>query len=258
MNDWSIDSELLQQLDERMQEGYKLSASIERAKVWTELWQDLKKVMHERGIRSVEDLDEAFDGIQSIYNWAMDFDMELHNAAIDDHSYNKIRIEFCEDYVSYSRDKLEQNVLELRRSAAETYFGMGNYEEGERQFASMMESLPTYGWGWIGWSDQYGLWAKNGTKDYEKATQLLLNALQVKDLDSRSDVLERLADVYKERGMKAEKHQTRQLLEKEMKTSSMNNARQSSTMQAPAISVKVGRNDPCTCGSGKKYKKCCG
>ncbi len=22
--------------------------------------------------------------------------------------------------------------------------------------------------------------------------------------------------------------------------------------------VKVGRNDPCTCGSGKKYKKCCG
>lgn len=25
-----------------------------------------------------------------------------------------------------------------------------------------------------------------------------------------------------------------------------------------AISSKVGRNDPCTCGSGKKYKKCCG
>ena len=21
---------------------------------------------------------------------------------------------------------------------------------------------------------------------------------------------------------------------------------------------KVGRNDPCHCGSGKKYKKCCG
>ena len=21
---------------------------------------------------------------------------------------------------------------------------------------------------------------------------------------------------------------------------------------------KVGRNDPCTCGSGKKYKQCCG
>jgi hypothetical protein len=25
-----------------------------------------------------------------------------------------------------------------------------------------------------------------------------------------------------------------------------------------AVSQKVGRNDPCPCGSGKKYKKCCG
>ena len=22
--------------------------------------------------------------------------------------------------------------------------------------------------------------------------------------------------------------------------------------------IKIGRNDPCLCGSGKKYKKCCG
>jgi SEC-C motif-containing protein len=29
--------------------------------------------------------------------------------------------------------------------------------------------------------------------------------------------------------------------------------------KAPTIRVShVGRNDPCTCGSGKKYKKCCG
>ena len=27
---------------------------------------------------------------------------------------------------------------------------------------------------------------------------------------------------------------------------------------APAAKKKVGRNDPCPCGSGKKFKKCCG
>jgi len=27
---------------------------------------------------------------------------------------------------------------------------------------------------------------------------------------------------------------------------------------APVRVVSVGRNDPCTCGSGKKYKHCCG
>jgi SEC-C motif domain protein len=26
----------------------------------------------------------------------------------------------------------------------------------------------------------------------------------------------------------------------------------------PAVSQKVGRNDACPCGSGRKYKKCCG
>jgi preprotein translocase subunit SecA len=27
---------------------------------------------------------------------------------------------------------------------------------------------------------------------------------------------------------------------------------------APIVTAKVGRNDPCPCGSGKKYKKCHG
>lgn len=35
---------------------------------------------------------------------------------------------------------------------------------------------------------------------------------------------------------------------------------QSSAREVPTVRVspKVGRNDPCPCGSGKKYKKCCG
>ncbi|MBQ7376919.1 MAG: preprotein translocase subunit SecA [Clostridia bacterium] len=32
----------------------------------------------------------------------------------------------------------------------------------------------------------------------------------------------------------------------------------SAAPKRPARSQKVGRNDPCPCGSGKKYKKCCG
>ena len=31
-----------------------------------------------------------------------------------------------------------------------------------------------------------------------------------------------------------------------------------SVVRKPAVSQKIGRNDPCPCGSGKKYKKCCG
>jgi preprotein translocase subunit SecA len=31
-----------------------------------------------------------------------------------------------------------------------------------------------------------------------------------------------------------------------------------SIVRKPVTVNKVGRNDPCPCGSGKKYKKCCG
>jgi len=30
-----------------------------------------------------------------------------------------------------------------------------------------------------------------------------------------------------------------------------------SVVTSPKRSIKVGRNDPCPCGSGKKYKDCC-
>ncbi|WP_114765322.1 YchJ family protein [Vibrio rhodolitus] len=29
-------------------------------------------------------------------------------------------------------------------------------------------------------------------------------------------------------------------------------------LSQPVQSLKIGRNDPCICGSGKKFKKCCG
>jgi preprotein translocase subunit SecA len=34
--------------------------------------------------------------------------------------------------------------------------------------------------------------------------------------------------------------------------------REQSAQPVRRSSQKVGRNDPCPCGSGKKYKKCCG
>jgi SEC-C motif-containing protein len=33
---------------------------------------------------------------------------------------------------------------------------------------------------------------------------------------------------------------------------------QPATAAVPAATTKVGRNDPCPCGSGRKFKKCCG
>ncbi|MBN2653360.1 MAG: DUF1186 domain-containing protein [Spirochaetales bacterium] len=47
------------------------------------------------------------------------------------------------------------------------------------------------------------------------------------------------------------KHKLKELSKTETKTSSASN---NSNIKA----TKIGRNDPCPCGSGKKFKKCCG
>ncbi len=42
------------------------------------------------------------------------------------------------------------------------------------------------------------------------------------------------------------------------KRQTADNAKQQHASQEGSSSYKIGRNDPCPCGSGKKYKKCCG
>ena len=69
--------------------------------------------------------------------------------------------------------------------------------------------------------------------------------LAVEQVRDRRDMLERLADVCEEQGRKGEATELR----KEAKRS----------VAVPRVTKqKIGRNEPCPCGSGKKFKKCCG
>ena len=45
---------------------------------------------------------------------------------------------------------------------------------------------------------------------------------------------------------------------KELEQARMAGAGDMQVQQVVRSGDKVGRNDPCPCGSGKKYKKCCG
>ncbi len=45
---------------------------------------------------------------------------------------------------------------------------------------------------------------------------------------------------------------------KELEQARMAGAGDAQVTQVVRSGEKVGRNDPCPCGSGKKYKKCCG
>lgn len=70
--------------------------------------------------------------------------------------------------------------------------------------------------------------------------------------DKMMDVIEKEITIYL---LKAE---IRQNLEVKQVKGNTNSGTDKVSKSKPKTSKKVGRNDPCPCGSGKKYKQCCG
>lgn len=256
------------QLDEQMQKGYQFlnqkdyQAAIE---VWIDLWEKLKNTMQNYDYKYIEEIDRIFEGRQSIFNWATDFEMELSNASIQKYSFIQKKIDFCSEYIAKSKNKNENNIQVMKRVIAEGYFQLGDTEKGEQLFVVHTKEHPTSGWGWINWSDQYGVFAEVQNIDYERAISILEQSLKVEGLEDKPDVLDRLSELYEKQGMDQKLAEIKELSCKEEQKKLARQSFFSRTIKpSPEASVstiqsnKVGRNDPCPCGSGKKYKKCCG
>lgn len=264
MNTIKLENKLQHELNDLMQKGYKFAMSfdsIAASSVWINLWKKIKDTMRTYNLEYVEELENAFHGVESIYNWSADFEMELGNATRKDKDFAQSRIDFCNEYIDRYRDKNEPNLLNMKRAIAESYFDLGRSEEGDRLFQKYLEESPTWGWGWIGWSDQYWMLAQEGNKNSEKAIHILKQALKVEGLKDKFDVLERLDDLYTELDMFEKSAEIKKRIIDQVR---VNNARRSqisiptNRKAVPVTSTKIGRNEPCPCGSGQKYKTCCG
>ena len=75
----------------------------------------------------------------------------------------------------------------------------------------------------------------------------------------QEDVVQKLFTVEIARESVAQEMKMQQSPPQRMVLSRGNGSNQSApASQARRQGEKVGRNDPCPCGSGKKYKRCCG
>lgn len=88
----------------------------------------------------------------------------------------------------------------------------------------------------------------------EKAEKIFSLALTVKDLRDRADVIDRAIEIYQDLG----KDQRATELTAELDQLTASKTMSPYQMPAPSRADHIGRNEPCPCGSGKKYKKCCG
>lgn len=242
-------------IDEKMQLGYKQlyeNNCSDAVDTWKGVWNEIMDAMKKESIRTFEHFDQVFKGNQFVANWISDFDNCLldiisntQNKSILD-VYGEMRIFLNENMQVCLKSDDILTLENSQRAIAETYFIIGNTELGEKLFEQLLNENPRWGWGWIGWSDQY--WLCKGEKaDFKKGEELLVKALNIKNVNDRSYIEERLLELYNESG----EHEKLQALEGRLKQEDAITEFISTTKK------KIGRNDPCPCGSGKKFKRCC-
>ena len=241
--------------------------------------------MFDRGnFNTLAAFDEAFRGTQFVCHWLVDLEIELGHAAMADPKWHERRIQFCEEFLRRFPDEDPLTRQNVREALAEATFGAGDHVRGDALYEQWLTADPQWGWGWIGWADNYFIWATGSKIDLPRAEALLKQGLGIPGVRDREDILECLSDLCAEQG----RHEEAKALQKEcetLRTSELSHPleaafdcgeegmrlnqlpavverarpehEQPPASAAPAKSRKIGRNDPCPCGSGKKYKKCC-
>jgi hypothetical protein len=288
---WYPDKPSFEMLDDKMQAGYELNSSgkvEDGAHIWLDAWNDILYFCDRADLRSIPEFDECFAGTQSLFNWIQDLDIGLWNAGLDDRQFLRARIAVCEE--TLRRFAAEDELLRgnFRRSLADSYFTLGDTGKTDGLYRKWLDADPGWGWGWIGWSDCYWF-THTESKNLQKAEALLQQGLSSAGVRDRKDLAERLACLYKEQGREDEAREIRRLAETrspkveqtveiipginvvQPKTGvafgedglplseipKLADLFRASSAPVTGGRQKIGRNDPCPCGSGKKFKKCC-
>jgi hypothetical protein len=121
-------------------------------------------------------------------------------------------------------------------------------------FQSWLDADPRWGWGWIGWSDCYSDLRPlaDGQVDLARAEELLLLGFDQLGVRDQDDIADRLAWLYEKTSRLDEARRWRDLGRQP------EGGRRRNAASAVVRADGVARNAPCPCGSGRKYKRCCG
>ncbi|MDD4139064.1 MAG: SEC-C metal-binding domain-containing protein [Eubacteriales bacterium] len=237
---------LKQTIDSKASQGTRLilqGQSREACDILLEAWELVKQLMQDEGHANLDALDRAYPQSEPVFNWAQDLEQELYNAGLDDSAYLAKRIAYGYELIDRCQGMNMLIIENARQAIAETHYMLGDQETCDRLFQGWLDEDPAWGWGIIHWADCYHLGLGKGAPDHARAEAIIRQGLEHQNVRDRADVLERAIEIY-------------QALGDSGKTAELK--AESRRLAGAARVTHVGRNDPCPCGSGKKYKKCCG
>jgi len=247
-----------ERLDDLIQAGYDLMQANQRTAAcdrWLEVW-ELVKQMAGPELRTADAFDRAHPSLQQfVSNWCSDLEMELGNAGLDTPIYHERRIRYTREFLAQFPDEEANSYVNFTRAQGEAQWNLGRRDEAEATYAALVERFPDEGWGYIGWADHYWLY-DSSPKDYARAETIMQRGLARPALQDRGDILERLAELYGRWGKIKDQTNMAAQLKRIASTASLTPAMVTSTSPSAPHAHKLGRNAPCWCGSGRKYKNC--
>jgi tetratricopeptide (TPR) repeat protein len=275
-------------IDDEMQAGYDAvidGDESEACRLWLQTWRKILRIIDDEQMTGIAEFDERFRGTQLVFNWLSDFEEALHNAGRDNREFLQERALFCRTFIERFPELDDLMTENFRRSLADALRQLGDVAGADGLYSEWLAQDPQWGWGWIGWSDDHYLFAPDGQADGERAVELLRQGLRVPGVRDRADMLDRLANLYEDLG----RSQDAEAINVELRELEKSNARpmleirtrkpgatlpvdfvdswtlrretdeyeDDQRVSGGSSARRIGRNEPCPCGSGKKYKKCC-
>ncbi len=290
---WFPDRPSFEALDDQIQAGYELQSSGDEVVVcetWLNAWAMVLRLFDRGGMRSIKEFDERFGGSQSLFNWNQDLEDALGNAGQEDSRFLTARVALCEECLRRFPDDDALTIENRRRALADSHFQLGETSKAVGLYRDWLKADPCWGWGWIGWSDLYRF-TRQERQDLSRSEQILREGLATEGVRDSADIADRLAELFKEQG-RGEEEAAEFFRRVEASAAAVKVSRtigaegsvlrektkvqfgggglplhqlpalRAGLLKAPApaavVRQKVGRNEPCPCGSGKKFKKCCG
>ena len=258
----------VERFEELLAEGYGRwhdNDAVGARRPWLEAWPLFLKLFDETGSQSIRKFDKAVSTEWLAFNWVQDLEATLWNAGLQDSQFFHHGIRYANEYLERFQAENDLTTENMRRALASFHCRLGETDKVDSFYEDWLSRDSQWGWGWIGWSDCYRF--DCGKLDPTRAEDLLQRGLAISNVRDEFDILERLQDVYKDQGRKEEAEAIQKRLDEAvaLETPYGGHHHHEEDHFYPEHGIdpirtgpKIGRNQPCPCGSGKKYKKCCG
>lgn len=245
--------------DRLVEKGYRAQSnqdSEELVSAWWKAWDIFQGIVGAAEYKiSISELMESQDYRYPIDDWLQDFELELGNAG-----EHEKHMEFCRkilDLLDWSYDDADA----FKNAIGEELYAAGETGQGRKWFEDWLKKEP---------HNQNALnvfsWCVQAAEGTEAAYKLIRREVIGVACDMRNELLFMRAKLLAEALKKTEDldwiESQLDSFDRALAKAEYHNGLYddfSMPKQQPVVKgQKIYPNDPCPCGSGKKYKKCCG